>query len=91
MKTPAQLWQKSGRQYQLRPAQWLYPSGTEVVEVDRSGSIRMDGRRWFLTQTLVGQAVGVTAVGQRFLVHYRRTLIAEIDPLQSRSTAVDRD
>jgi transposase InsO family protein len=91
MKTPAQLWQKSGRPYQLRPTQWIYPSGTEVAEVDRSGSIRIDGRRWFLTQTLVDQPVGVTTVGQRFLVHYRRTLIAEIDPLQSRSTAVDRD
>jgi transposase InsO family protein len=91
MKTPAQLWQKSGRSYQLRPAQWIYPAGTEVAEVDRSGSIRIDGRRWFLTQTLVDQPVGVTTVGPRFLVHYRRTLIAEIDPLQSRSTAVDRD
>jgi hypothetical protein len=91
MKTPAQLWQKSGREYQLRPAQWIYPSGTEAAEVDRSGSIRIDGRRWYLTQTLVDQVVGVTAVGSRFLVHYRRTLIAEIDPLKSRSTAVDRD
>ncbi len=91
MKTPAQLWQKSGREYQLRPAQWIYPSGTELAEVDRSGSIRIDGRRWYLTQTLVDQLVGVTAVGPRFLVHYRRTLIAEIDPLKSRSTAVDRD
>jgi len=91
MKTPAQLWQKSGREYQLRPAQWIYPAGTEVAEVDRSGSIRIDGRRWYLTQTLVDQLVGVTAVGPRFLVHYRRTLIAEIDPLKSRSTAVDRD
>jgi len=91
MKTPAQLWQKSDRQYQPRPVPWIYPAGTEMAEVDRSGSIRIDGRRWFLTQTLVDQQVGVTAVGQRFLVHYRRTLIAEIDPLQSRSTAVDRD
>jgi len=33
----------------------------------------------------------IYAVGPRFLVHYRRTLIAEIDPLKSRSTAVDRD
>lgn len=91
MKTPAQLWQKSDREYQLRPAQWIYPAGTEVTEVDRSGSIRIDGRRWYLTQTLVDQQVGVTAVGSRFLVHYRRTLIAEIDPLKSRSTAVDLD
>ena len=49
MKTPAQLWQKSGREYQLCPAQWIYPSGTEVAEVDRSGSIRIDGRRRYLT------------------------------------------
>ena len=91
MRTPAQLWQKSPQLYQLRPAEWIYPAGTEVAEVDRSGSIRIDGRRWYLTQTLVEQQVGVTAVEQRFLVHYRRTLIAEIDPHQSRSTAVDRD
>jgi transposase InsO family protein len=91
MKTPAQLWHKSGKQYQFHPAQWFYPAGTEVAEVDRSGSIRIDGRRWYLTQTLVGQIVGVTAVGQRFLVHYRRTLIAEIDPLQFRATAVARN
>src|SRR6476469_1610763 len=45
MKTPAQLGRKSGREYQLRPTQWIYPSGTEVTEVDRSGSIRIDGRR----------------------------------------------
>jgi transposase InsO family protein len=91
MRTPAQLWQKSPKQYQLRPAEWIYPSGTELAEVDRSGSIRINGRRWYLTQTLVEQQVGVTAVEQRFLVHYRRTLIAEIDPQQSRSMTVDRD
>ena len=49
--------------------------------------------RSFITADLkvFDQLVGVTAVGPRFLVHYRRTLIAEIDPLKSRSTAVDRD
>jgi transposase InsO family protein len=90
MKTPAQLWRKSPRPYQPGPADWVYPAGTEVVEVDRSGSIRLEGRRWYLTQTLVGQALGVTAVEQRFLVHYRRTLIAEIDPLPMRSPSGDR-
>jgi len=91
MKTPSELWQKSSKPYQLHPAPWRYPVGTEVLEVDRSGSIRLEGRRWYLTQTLVDQLVGVTAVGQRWLVHYRRTLVAEIDPSQSQSTTVDRD
>src|SRR5256885_399951 len=43
------------------------------------------GRRWYLTQTLVDQAVGVTEVESRYVVHYRRTLIAEIDPTKPRS------
>jgi transposase InsO family protein len=89
MKTPAQLWQKSGRPYQPGPAPWIYPAGTEVAQVDGSGSIRIEGRRWYLTQTLVHQPVGVTPVEQRFLVHYRRTLIAEIDPRRCGSNAVD--
>ena len=90
MKTPSSIWQKSGRHYQCHPAAWVYPSGTEVMEVDRSGSIRIAGRRWYLTQTLTAQQVGVTEVGARLLVHYRRTLIAELDPRQSRSVRVDR-
>jgi transposase InsO family protein len=91
MRTPAQLWEKSPRRYRPNPPEWTYSHDTQIVEVDRSGSIRLDGRRWHLTQTLVGRPVGVTVVGERFWVHYRRTLIAELDPRQSRSTAVDRD
>ena len=91
MRTPAQLWEKSPRRYRPNPPEWTYSQDTQIVEVDRSGSIRLDGRRWHLTQTLVGRPVGVTVVGERFWVHYRRTLIAELDPRQSRSTAVDRD
>jgi transposase InsO family protein len=85
MQTPSQLWHRSRRVYQPRPSAWVYPAGTEIREVDRSGSIRMDGRRWYLTQTLVDQAVGVTEVESRYVVHYRRTLIAEIDSTQPRS------
>lgn len=91
MQTPSQRWQKSSRLYQTHPAPWNYSAGTEVREVDRSGSIRLEGRRWYLTETLVGQWVGVTAVGDHWFVHYRKTLVAEIDPSQSPSAGVDRD
>ncbi|HEX2328552.1 MAG TPA: IS481 family transposase [Candidatus Angelobacter sp.] len=89
MRTPAELWRSSERKFQSWPVAWVYPAGTEVTEVDRSGSIRLQGRRWYLTQTLVDQQVGVTEVGPRWLVHYRRTLIAELDPRQSGSVLVD--
>jgi len=89
MKTPGEVWRSSERKFQSQPARWVYPAGTEVTEVDRSGSIRLQGRRWYLTQTLVDQEVGVTEVGARWLVHYRRTLIAELDPRQSGSVLVD--
>jgi transposase InsO family protein len=91
MKTPVEVWRSSERKFQSQPLRWVYPAGTEVAEVDRSGSIRLQGRRWYLTQTLVDQQVGVTEVGARWLVHYRRTLIAELDPRQSGSVLVDPD
>ena len=89
MKTPGEVWRSSELKFQSQPARWVYPAGTEVAEVDHSGSIRLQGRRWYLTQTLVDQQVGVTEVGARWLVHYRRTLIAELDPRQSGSVLVD--
>lgn len=90
MQTPSQRWRKSSKLYQSHPAPWIYPAGTEVREVDSNGMIRMEGRRWFLTDTLVGQPVGMTAVGSRWFIHYRKTLVAEIDPSQSPPAGVDR-
>lgn len=90
MRTPQQIWQKSVRPYQEQPPCWEYPRGSEVKEVDSIGQLRLDGRRYYISKALAGREVGLLAVEHRILVYYRRTLVCELDPLQSRSFAGDR-
>jgi hypothetical protein len=90
MRTPHQIWQKSARVYQEQPPHWAYPRGSEVKEVDSIGQLRLDGRRYYISRALAGKEVGLLEVEQRILVYYRRTLVCELDPLQSRSFAGDR-
>jgi len=90
MKTPHQLWQKSTRLYQEIAARWEYAQGSEIKEVDSIGQLRLDGRRYYISKALAGREVGLMGMGERILVYYRRTLVCELDPLQSRSFAGDR-
>jgi len=83
MRTPHQIWQKSARPYQEQPPHWAYPRGSEVKEVDSIGQLRLDGRRYYISKALAGREVGLLEVEQRILVYYRRTLVCELDPLQS--------
>jgi transposase InsO family protein len=90
MKTPHQVWRKSMRRYQEQAPAWQYPSGSEVKEVDYTGQLRLDHRRYYISKALAGREVGLLQVEQRVLVFYRQTLICELDPLQSRSYSGDR-
>jgi transposase InsO family protein len=83
MRTPQQIWQKSVRPYQEQPPCWEYPRGSEVKEVDSIGQLRLDGRRYYISKALAGREVGLLEVEHRILVYYRRTLVCELDPLQS--------
>jgi transposase InsO family protein len=90
MKTPYQVWSKSNRPYQEKPDPWEYAPGSETKEVDRIGQLRLDRRRYYISKALAGREVGLLEMGERILVYYRRTLVCELDPLQSRSFAGDR-
>lgn len=85
MRTPHQVWQKSLRAYREQSVAWLYPAGSEVKEVDRTGQLRLQHRRYYISKALAGREVGLQEVGARILVHYRRTLVCELDPQQPRS------
>jgi transposase InsO family protein len=91
MRTPHQVWQKSLRAYGEQSWRWEYPSGSEVKEVDSIGQLRFHRCRYYISKALAGREVGLLEVEQRVLVYYRGTLVRELDPLQSRSLAVDRD
>ena len=90
MKTPHQIWHKSVRPYQEQTPSWEYPQGSEVKEVDSTGQVRLNNRRYYISKALAGRKVGLLEIEKRILVLYRRTLVCELDPLQSRSFAGDR-
>jgi transposase InsO family protein len=85
MRTPHQVWQKSVRPYREQWVAWPYPAGSEVKEVDRTGQLRWQHRRYYISKALAGREVGLQDVGARILVHYRRTLVCELDPQPPRS------
>jgi transposase InsO family protein len=90
MKTPAAVWSRSARAYQVQPRSWEYEAGAEVQQVAAGGYLHVGGRRWEISRALAGEWVQLMRVGERILVYYCRSLVRELDPLHQRSTAVDR-
>ena len=85
MKTPHQIWQKSVRPYQEQTPSWKYPQGSEVKEVDSRGQVRLNNRRYYISKALAGRQVGLLEIEMRILVLYRRTLVCELDPQNSKN------
>ncbi len=88
MRTPHQVWHKSLKPYRESLPAWHYACGSEVKEVGRTGQLRLNHHRYYVSKALAGREVGLLEVEQRILVYYRRTLICELDPLQIRSVVV---
>jgi transposase InsO family protein len=89
-RTPASVWQPSGRSYDPHPPEWEYPAGAEVERLESSGQLRLFGRQWQISEALAHERVQLVRVEQRVLVYYCQSLIREIDLADQRSTAVER-
>jgi hypothetical protein len=90
MKTPASVWQKSGRRYDPNPPRWEYPAGAKVLKLDGQGKMDAYGIRWAISRALRGERVQLECLGSRVLVYYCRTLIRELDLDNRRAVAVER-
>ena len=90
MRTPASVWNKSARRYQVKPPAWEYETGAEVRQVAAEGQLHVEGQRWEISRALAGEWVRLIRIEQRILVYYCRSLVRELDLLTQRSTAVDR-
>lgn len=77
--TPDSRYQPSQRAYVAEPAEWVYPADLMVHTVDRLGMISDHGKRYFISEALMGEAVGVESVGTRRLVCYRDLYIRDVD------------
>jgi transposase InsO family protein len=88
MATPATFYQASSRPYVEHPPAWVYPADITVRTVDRLGMLSHQGHRYFISEALVGEGVGVEAVGEVLLVRYRNWYIREINTTNHRSTSL---
>ena len=87
LKTPAQCWHPSPRQYQSSPPAFVYPDEFIVKRVREHGQINFERRSFTGPAALAGEEVGLQHLeGNRFVVRYRRTVIRELDV----STGVSR-
>ena len=89
MQTPASLWHPSPRPYLADPPPWQYPEGAEVHRLEKTGQLRLQGRRWQLSGPLAGEQVRLIRIDQRILVFYRNTLVRELDLVVQGSTSVE--
>jgi transposase InsO family protein len=88
MRTPASLWVPSPRAYVQNPPEWQYPERAEVMRLEKTGQLTLDGRRWQVAGALAGEQVQLTRLDHRVLIHFRNTLIREIDLAGRTSTSV---
>jgi transposase InsO family protein len=80
MKPPAERYRPSSRNYQEQVPPWEYPSGSDVRRLNSRGMLTEAGQRWFVCESLAGQAVRVERFDGKLLVSYRHMYMREIDP-----------
>jgi transposase InsO family protein len=88
LEPPALHYAPSPRAFQPRPVAWPYPAPMQVVQVDRTGSIRFDRRRYFVCQALADEWVGCQVFDHHVLVTYRHMHVREVDLRSGRTTAL---
>lgn len=68
MATPASLYAPSGREYPRRLPELTYPAGWILRRVTASGEVKHQGQRFFLSEVLGGEVVGLEQIDDE---HYR--------------------
>ena len=79
MRRPAERYVKSGRTYRSGAEPWAYPPPLQELRVDAHGSIRWEGRRYFICEALVHHQVAVEPVGEQLLVRFRNMYVREVE------------
>ena len=79
MKVPASRYEKSTRpfSYKLKPPE--YSSHALVAKVDMHGSVRVNQRRFFVSEALCNQFVQLDQLEDSILVTYRRSHVRELN------------
>lgn len=89
METPASVLTASPRSYNPDPASWQYPAGAELLRLENSGQLTLNGRRWQVAGALAEGQFRLLRIEQCVLVYFRSTLVHELDFAGQGSTEVE--
>lgn len=82
---PATHYRTSPRPYTTRPPEIAYPDHMIVRKVRPSGQFRMDGADLFLSETLVGEPIGLEQIDDRyFQIYFGPLPLAKLDSYKRR-------
>jgi putative transposase len=70
MQTPSAVYTQSSRQYPARVPEPEYGDALEVRRVDKGGSFSWKHQHVFLSETLIGESIGLLPVDDRFYTVY---------------------
>ena len=87
---PALHFRRSGRAYVATPPPWEYPTGSDVHRVDANAMISYRGRRFFISEALIGEEVACTCLAERVLVTFRHMWVRELELRTGRTRSLLR-
>jgi transposase InsO family protein len=79
MRTPTSLWEPSRKKYQAQPQAWDYPANYIVIPLNQKGEMKWEGERWTISRALKNEPIGLERTGNRALIYYCNTPVAELD------------
>jgi len=79
LRPPATLYRPSPRPYPARLADPLYPAAALIRRVRSNGEIRWRGKLVFLSEALIGEAVGISETLIGYEVHFGPIMLGELD------------
>jgi len=84
LQPPAAFYQSSPRPYPATLEDPLYPAAAAIRRVRSNGEIRWKGNLVFLSEALVGQAVGISETLVGYEAYFGPILLGKLDPKEER-------
>jgi putative transposase len=79
-KCPGEIYQSSNRSLPSRIPEICYPSHFEIRKVRSNGEIKLNGKRYYLTELLHGEYVGIEMLdGEQAIIHFAKLKLGKIN------------
>jgi hypothetical protein len=88
LQVPAERYRPSTRSWNPHPPEWDYGPAAVVSVLNSQGSVRFEGKRYYVCRALAGEEVALELLQNRLVVQYRRTWMREIDLHSGRSLPI---